>query len=195
MTYAEAGRLGGLQTNKNFINKYYENPNKCIYCNNILDYKHRHNKFCNRSCAARYNNNSKKKIIIKKYCLYCKKELKRGQKKYCNVFCKNEYKYEQYIKRWKQNLETGLKGEYQLSQYIRKYIILKYNNKCAKCGWSKINPVTKKVPLEIDHIDGNYLNNKENNLILLCPNCHSLTSTYKSLNKGKGRKTRHKYDL
>lgn len=31
------------------------------------------------------------------------------------------------------------------------------------------------APLEIEHIDGNALNNKEDNLILLCPNCHSLT--------------------
>jgi len=46
--------------------------------------------------------------------------------------------------------------------------------------------------MEIEHIDGNYLNNKENNLTVLCPNCHSLTSTYKGTNKN-GRKTRNKY--
>lgn len=129
------------------------------------------------------------------YCKNCNKQLNERHKIYCNIYCQTEYQYNQYIRRWKQNLETGLRGKYQLSNYIIRYIKEKYNNKCAKCGWSKINPVTKKVPLEIDHIDGNYLNNKENNLILLCPNCHSLTSTYKSLNKGKGRKTRHKYDL
>lgn len=31
-----------------------------------------------------------------------------------------------------------------------------------------------------------------NNLILLCPNCHSLTPTYKALNKGNGRHNRMK---
>ena len=36
-------------------------------------------------------------------------------------------------------------------------------------------------------------NNKENNLILLCPNCHSLTSTYKGANRNFGRKDRKKY--
>jgi predicted HNH restriction endonuclease len=36
------------------------------------------------------------------------------------------------------------------------------------------------------------LNNNEDNLQVLCPNCHSLTSTYKNLNK-LGRKQRKKY--
>ena len=37
--------------------------------------------------------------------------------------------------------------------------------------------------LQVDHIDGNPDNNKGNNLRLLCPNCHSLTPTYKGGNK------------
>ena len=31
------------------------------------------------------------------------------------------------------------------------------------------------------------MNNKEENLTLLCPNCHSLTPTAKGANKGNGR--------
>ena len=49
------------------------------------------------------------------------------------------------------------------------------------------------IPLEIEHIDGNYKNNDESNLILLCPNCHSLTSTYKGANTERGRNSRSKY--
>ena len=71
----------------------------------------------------------------------------------------------------------------------------KYENKCSKCGWNQKNPHTGKIPLEIEHIDGNYNNNKEENLDLICPNCHSLTETYKGSNRGKGRKERRKYDL
>ena len=40
-----------------------------------------------------------------------------------------------------------------------------------------------------------YKNNKESNLILLCPNCHSLTETYKGANLNNGRKMRTKYYL
>ena len=47
--------------------------------------------------------------------------------------------------------------------------------------------------MEVEHIDGNYKNNNEDNLILLCPNCHSLTSTYKGANLNHGRKIRSKY--
>lgn len=76
-----------------------------------------------------------------------------------------------------------------------KEIFNKYSNKCARCGWGEKNKYTNNIPLEIEHIDGDYKNNKEENLILLCPNCHSLTSTYKGANLHNGRKTRKKYNL
>lgn len=90
-------------------------------------------------------------------------------------------------------LETGMRGDYQISMHIKTYLFKKFNNKCANCGWGKINPYTKNIPLEIDHIDGNYENNSEDNLVLLCPNCHSLTKTYKGANVHNGRKSRKKY--
>ena len=86
-----------------------------------------------------------------------------------------------------------MRGEYQISMHIKTYLFKKYDNKCSKCGWSQINPYTNSIPLEIEHIDGNYRNNKEENLRLLCPNCHSLTETYKGANIHKGRKSRNRY--
>ncbi|MGV8961879.1 MAG: HNH endonuclease signature motif containing protein [Candidatus Saccharimonadaceae bacterium] len=38
----------------------------------------------------------------------------------------------------------------------------------------------------MDHIDGDSQNNTEINLRLICPNCHSLTESYRGANKGKG---------
>ena len=124
-------------------------------------------------------------------CLNCCRKISQ-KKKFCNNKCQKEYQYLTYIKKWKNNEVNGLRGAYQTSLYIKDYLYKKYNNKCARCGWNEINPYTGNIPLEIEHIDGNYLNNKEENLILLCPNCHSLTSTYKGANRN-GRKSRKKY--
>ncbi len=126
-------------------------------------------------------------------CANCGKKI-LNRKKFCNNSCQKEYQYNQYIEKWKSGQINGTRGEYQTSMYIKTYLFKKYDNKCAICGWGKRNPYTNKIPLEIEHKDGNYKNNKEKNLILLCPNCHSLTSTYKGANMNHGRKSRKKYN-
>ena len=127
------------------------------------------------------------------YCLNCGKELNKHQNKYCSNKCQTDYQYKKFIERWKAGKENGVRGTYQLSNYIERYIKEKYNNKCCKCGWCEINPFTNNIPLEIHHKDGNYANNNEDNLELLCPNCHSLTNTYKNALCHKGRENRNKY--
>ena len=56
-----------------------------------------------------------------------------------------------------------------------------------RCGWAERNLFTNKIPLSLHHIDGNYKNNKVENLELLCPNCHALTDNFGSRNIGNGR--------
>lgn len=128
-------------------------------------------------------------------CLNCGNELINRRTKYCDNKCQSDYQYKQYIERWKSGKEDGMRGRYQLSKHIIRYLFEKYDFKCSRCGWSEMNPFTKIIPLETEHIDGNYKNNEEYNLTLLCPNCHALTSTYKGANKGNGRKERSKYNL
>lgn len=53
--------------------------------------------------------------------------------------------------------------------------------KCEYCGISKW--MNKKIILQFHHIDGNRDNNDESNLLLLCPNCHSLTDNWCSKNR------------
>ena len=64
--------------------------------------------------------------------------------------------------------------------------------KCEKCGWGEMNEYSNTVPLEIHHKDGDCTNNLIENLELLCPNCHSLTENFGSLNKESKRFFRKK---
>ena len=128
-----------------------------------------------------------------KYCLNCNAELTPKNQKYCNNKCEADHKRKLWVERWKRGEESGISGSYGISQHLKRYLLDKYNHKCSICGWGEVNPHTGKIPLEVEHIDGNYQNNNEDNLTILCPNCHSLTATYKGANVGKGRKERNKY--
>lgn len=76
------------------------------------------------------------------------------------------------------------------NKVIRKYLVLKYGEQCSRCGWNQRHDLTNRVPIEVEHIDGNWQNNDLSNLTLLCPNCHSLTHSFRGLNRGKGRPKR-----
>jgi 5-methylcytosine-specific restriction endonuclease McrA len=54
--------------------------------------------------------------------------------------------------------------------------------KCSMCGWNKAAP-DGRIPLELDHINGDRHDNRIENLRILCPNCHSLQPTHRGKNK------------
>lgn len=137
-----------------------------------------------------FNKNSSNKPT--RPCLNCDKET--INEKYCSHKCQADHKYKLWVIDWKMGDETGINGDYGISTHLRRFLLEKYDNKCSICGWNKINIYTNKIPLEVEHIDGDFTNNEEENLTILCPNCHSLTSTYKGANKGNGRKERSKYN-
>ena len=59
-------------------------------------------------------------------------------------------------------------------------------HKCECCGLGRWNG--HAIPLELHHINGNNKDNRLENLMLLCPNCHALTNTYRGKNNKSASK-------
>ena len=77
-----------------------------------------------------------------------------------------------------ESILTGEHGKAYTSSKLRKRLIDEGDkeNKCEGCGLSEW--MGKILTLELHHIDGNHINNKLENLSILCPNCHSLTPNH-----------------
>jgi hypothetical protein len=74
--------------------------------------------------------------------------------------------------------------------FARRYLVYKYGWRCKICGNNVWN--NKKIPLLVDHINGNSDDNTLDNLRVICPNCDAQLPTYKGRNRGHGRVERMK---
>ena len=205
LTHSEAGKLGAVaskpfyeQKRLESESKYLLNPAHCKECNSVLSYRDSQAKkvFCNRSCAAKYNNEQRiKKLGVYQCCVCGKEKIKsrQGKNKYCSISCQASLTKTSALDAWLAGIDSG-KRKQGPAGFIKRYILAEQDNKCAVCGIADYN--NKPIVLELEHKDGNSDNNTRSNLECLCPNCHSQTHTYKNRNKGKGRHARRvRYSL
>lgn len=165
---------------------------ECLNCNeNFESLISENRKFCCHSCSAKFNNSlriSKVKTFKCKTCETETKVRKNGNGVFCSHKCHRKYRYEYNIILWKDGVLKGHSGKTRaITPWLRKYLLEKYNNSCVKCGWNELHPVDHKPLVEINHIDGNAENNLEENLEVLCPNCHSMTHNFRARNKSSTR--------
>jgi hypothetical protein len=113
---------------------------------------------------------------------------KNTQNKYCDNTCQQRHQNVKLREDWLSGKLLGYTGKAkQLKKFVRSYLHEIRGTACSLCGWDERHPLDGSVLTEIDHIDGNAENCTLENLRILCPNCHSMTPTFRARNKKSSR--------
>lgn len=115
---------------------------------------------------------------------------KFNRRKFCNSKCCGEYRNKSVLNKWLDNKSSGTCVRYRFSKAVKQYLLEKCEYKCEVCGFEGYNKRTNNTILQIHHKDGDCTNTKEDNLLVLCPNCHAMTENFGSLNKNSKRNYR-----
>lgn len=158
------------QKTKTNIDEYNKDPNICLWCWWWIIHikwklsETKRKKFCWISCSATFYNKPRKKIKVD-YRIALREKIKE---------------------KWKNIIENWLFEPNMSQKEVKKYYIEKRWDRCEECWVEDWN--NKPITIELHHIDWDCTNQSDENIILLCPNCHSQTDTYKSKNKNSKRR-------
>lgn len=149
----------------------------CEKCKKEHDGKFGSGRFCSRPCSNSHKRSDESK---QKTSLALKGKTRE--------FWKRRPLTEEELSKWKENQRKSWERKYHNATFEelgwegkRRRVKEEQNNRCAKCSLNEWMGVS--LTLEIDHIDGNGNNNSRENLVGLCPNCHSITDTWRGRNK------------
>lgn len=181
-----AQSLGGKAKARRILQAYLDHPHHCLFCGNPLlptegqtlsEVKVK--KFCNNSCASRYNNPRRAKQRTPLHCQDCGDVLPEGSSaKYCS-HCRPKHKRKSTIPtRTKGELFASRKNWGSARSEIGIFAMKVYKEAgkpliCAICGYSNTVEICHIIPVaqfadeatigEINALD---------NLVALCPNHH-----------------------
>ncbi len=167
---------------------------KCLQCENLTF----NPKFCSRSCSVTYTNLFKRKSFgpnrqARPTCVHCGDACVTIRGKYCSRGCAAGWPIglktsQDYLNAWLAGSVSGTTERGLIVHIVEIYVRESFGSQCAICGITEW--CGQRVPLVLDHVDGNSLNNGRTNLRLVCGNCDMQLPTYKSKNKGNGRYAR-----
>lgn len=196
LSYSEAGKLGAAASRitsarqkQERIENYLLCPKLCKKCQTPLPYDKKCNDFCSKSCSAQHNNRGVRRHGCREFenCVQCGVSLiGRAGKVYCSSACQAAHR--------KEDIDGKILSDPNLvhPRRLKKFLIETRGYECESCHNTQW--MQQPIALELEHIDGHSDNNDFSNLLLLCPNCHALTPTYKGKNAGNGRaKRRERY--
>lgn len=130
----------------------------CLICGNEFEHissRATKAKYCSRSCYYKAMKQKGKTIYI---CKHCGKDF-RAPKSTNRIYCSKDCVGKASKELWNPNASS-----------IRRTMNRKgMLHQCERCGYS-----TEPSILGVHHKDRNRKNNKQSNLEVLCPNCHSL---------------------
>jgi hypothetical protein len=159
----------------------------CPQCHEDFEPNDYRQTFCTRTCSARFNNLARGFMLRSERadCVICGTKLKKHQKNTCSVSCRGKHARAARVERWLAGDATLASYEDgSLSSWAKNWLLEEAKWVCTRCGWGEPNPTLGRPILSIDHVDGDWTNNARTNLVVLCYNCHTLTPTFGSLNRG-----------
>ena len=150
--------------------------------------------FCSRSCAARRNNRLRPKRTrsansrspVSHECPGCGVVTEKVT--YCSRDCKKLHSEAL----WLDGTMSGT-TKYGTALVVRTWLYKRSGGQCEGTDSRTGDRCTEDRVVHLDHVDGNWLNNRPDNVRHLCPTCHALTDTYSGKNRGRGRTWKQMY--